>query len=239
MKKRKLLLLVTVGFVMLYLLSTFTFAFMSWNLSENDEMRIGSSYSLQMQEDVHSFLENLEDGKTYTEEDFNRLLYNMSYLYEPNHPTLFALVDNKTGEVVARSKNIVHFYDFDTEVYVYVDIEPYLTNEIKEELADIKKELKSDRINLSKMSFAIENDKYIPVEMTVETGRMEDYKTVKITDYESDITLSVWDDFLAYHSYNLQQKGYTAKLYKMMELQLENELSEMRNTNIPLSGQSS
>ena len=239
MKKRKILSLVTVGFVLLYLLSALTFAFMSWNLSEDEEMRTGSSYSLQMQEDVHSFLENLEDGQTYTEEDFNRLLYNMSYLYGTDYPTLFALVDNKTGEVVARSKNIVHFYDFDTEVYVYVDIEPYLTNEIKEELADIKKELKSDHINLSKMSFAIENDKYIPVEMTVRTGRMEDYKTVKITDYESDITLSVLDDFLAYHSYNLQQKGYTAKLYKMMELQLENELSEMRNTNIPLSGQSS
>ena len=239
MKKRKLLSLVTVGFVLLYLLSALTFAFMSWNLSEDEEMRTGSSYSLQMQEDVHSFLENLEDGQTYTEEDFNRLLYNMSYLYGTDYPTLFALVDNKTGEVVARSKNIVHFYDFDTEVYVYVDIEPYLTNEIKEELADIKKELKVDRINLSKMSFAIENDKYIPVEMTVGTVRVEDYKTVKITDYESDITLSVWDDFLAYHSYNLQQKGYTAKLYKMMELQLQNELNEIRSSNIPASGQSS
>ena len=239
MKKRKLLFLVTACFAVLYLLSTLTFAFMSWNISEEEEMRTGSFYSLQMQEDVHSFLENLEDGKTYTEEDFNRLLYNMSYLYGTDYPTLFALVDNKTGEVVARSKNMVHFYDFDTEVYVYVDIEPYLTNEIKEELSDIKKELKSDRINLSKMSFAIENDKYIPVEMTVGTGRMEDYKTVKITDYESDITLSVWDDFLAYHSYNLQQKGYTAKLYKMMELQLQNELSEIRSSNIPASGQSS
>ena len=133
MKKRKLLSLVTIGFVVLYLLSALTFAFMSWELSENEKKSVGSKYSLQMQEDVHEFLENHEDDYIYTQEDFDELVYNMSYLYSLENPTLFALVDNETGEVVARSKNIVHFYDFDTEVYVYVDIEPYLTNEIKKD----------------------------------------------------------------------------------------------------------
>ena len=76
MKKRKLLSLVTVGFVLLYLLSLFTFAFMSFEIIEDEQRRVSSSYSLQMQEDVHSFLENLEDGQKFTEEDFNRLLYN-------------------------------------------------------------------------------------------------------------------------------------------------------------------
>ena len=37
MKKRKLLSLVTVGFVLLYLLSTFTFAFMSFEIIENEQ----------------------------------------------------------------------------------------------------------------------------------------------------------------------------------------------------------
>ncbi len=222
MKKRKLLFIITVCFVVLYFLSALTFAFMSWNLSEDDEMRVGNSYSLQMQEDVHSFLENLEDGQFYTSEDFEELLYRMTYLFDRNHPTLFALVDNETDEIVVRSKNIVYFHKSETDEYNYVDIESYLTDEIKEELFRIADELNSSQVNLSKMSFSIEDGKYIPVEMTVGTGRMEDYKTVKITDNESDITVNVRDgDFLVYHSYNLQQKGYTANLYKMMELQLE------------------
>ena len=53
MKKRKLLSLVTIGFVVLYLLSALTFAFMSWELSENEKMRVGDSYTLQMEEDLH------------------------------------------------------------------------------------------------------------------------------------------------------------------------------------------
>ncbi|MBQ4266598.1 MAG: HAMP domain-containing histidine kinase, partial [Clostridia bacterium] len=111
--------------------------------------------------------------------------------------------------------------------------------EIKEELINIAKELKADRINLSKMLFAIEDDKYIPVEMTVGTNRMEDYKTVKISDYVPLLTVNVSDDYLVYHSYNLRQKGYTANMYKLTEYQLEDKINDMINSPIQLSGKSS
>ena len=233
MKKRKLLLLVTVGFVLLYLLSTFTFAFMSFEIIENEQRRVSSSFSLQMQEDVHNFLENSENGQKSTEEDFNRLLYNMTYLYESEYPTLFALIDNRTNEVVVRSKSIVNFYDADTGDSRYIDVESYLTPEIKAELWSIAEELNHNRINLTKISFAIEDGKYIPVEMTVGTGRMEDYKTVKITDYTPEIFIdNNQDDFLVLHNYAFQQEGYTANLYKMMEGQLKSKLKEIIATDI-------
>ena len=233
MKKRKLLLLVTVGFVMLYLLSTFTFAFMSFEIIENEQRRVSSSFSLQMQEDVHNFLENSENGQKSTEEDFNRLLYNMTYLYESEYPTLFALIDNRTNEVVVRSKSIVNFYDADTGDSRYIDVESYLTPEIKAELWSIAEELNHNRINLTKISFANEDGKYIPVEMTVGTGRMEDYKTVKITDYTPEIFIdNNQDDFLVLHNYAFKQEGYTAYLYKMMEGQLKSKLKEIIATDI-------
>ena len=226
MKKRKLISLVTVCFVVLYLLSALTFAFMSWDLSEEEEMTTGNSYSLQMQEDLHNFLENLEDGKIYTQEDFDELIYGMPYLFDDDFPTLFALVDNETDEIVVRSKNIVYFHKSETDEYNYVDIEPYMTAEIREELCCIADELDKSQINLSQMSFCTDGDKYIPVEMTVGTGRMEDYKSVKITDYESNVTVNIREgDFLVYRSYNLRQKGYTSNLYKLMELQLEKKIN--------------
>ena len=60
MKKRKLLALVTVGFVMLYLLSLFTFAFMSFEIIDDEWQRVDNSFSLQMQEDLHNFSKNYE-----------------------------------------------------------------------------------------------------------------------------------------------------------------------------------
>ena len=140
MKKRKLLSLVTIGFVVLYLLSALTFAFMSWELSENEKMRVGDSYTLQMEEDLHEFLKG-EDADGYTQEDFDELLYRMSYLYSTENPTLFALIDNNTNEIVARSKNIVYFYKPETNDGAYVDVEPYLTDEIKEELVNLSEEI--------------------------------------------------------------------------------------------------
>ena len=225
MKKRKLLLLVTVGFVLLYILSTFTFAFMSFEIIEDEWQRVDNSFSLQMQEDLHNFSKNYKSEKPYTQEDFDKLMYSMTYLYESSYPTLFALIDNKTNEIVVRSKSIVDFYDADTGDYRYIDVEPYMTSEIKAELWSIAEELNHNRINLTKMSFAIEDGKYIPVEMTVGTGRMEDYKTVKITDYTPELVIdNNKGDYLVFNGYAFQQKGYTADMYKMMELQLKGKL---------------
>ena len=225
MKKRKLLSLVTIGFVVLYLLSALTFAFMSWELSENEKMRVGDSYTLQMEEDLHEFLKG-EDADGYTQEDFDELLYRMSYLYSTENPTLFALIDNNTNKIVARSKNIVYFYKPETDVSAYVDLEPYLTDEIKEELVNLSEEINTSRVVLSKMTFATENGKYIPVEMMVGTHKGENYKTVKITDYTPEFTVDVFDDFLFFMNYNLESKGYTATLYEMMELQLQEKINE-------------
>ena len=63
MKKRKLLLLVTVGFVLLYLLSALTFAFMSFEIIEDEWRRVDNSFSLQMQEDLHNFSKNYKSEK--------------------------------------------------------------------------------------------------------------------------------------------------------------------------------
>ena len=226
MKKRKLLLLVTVGFVLLYLLSALTFAFMSFEIIDDEWQRVDNSFSLQIQDDLHDFSKNYEAEKPYTQEDFDKLMYSMTYLYESSYPTLFALIDNRTNEIVVRSKSIVDFYDADTGNYRYIDVEPYMTSEIKAELWSIAEELNDNRINLTKMSFAIEDGKYIPVEMTVGTGRMEDYKTVKITDYTPELVIdNNKGDYLVFNGYAFHQKGYTAEMYKMMELQLARKMS--------------
>ena len=235
MKKRKLLLLVTVGFVLLYLLSTFTFAFMSFEIIEDEWQRVDNSFSLQMQEDLHSFSKKHEDGQVYTPKDFEEFVFDMHYLYGDEHPTLFALIDNETNEVVVRSKNIVRFYSDVIHEYIYVDLDPYLTKEKREEFLSIQKEV-NNTYNISKISFAVDGDNFIPVEMTVATPKMEDYKTIKLTDYTSNLIV---DENRQFRFYNLKTKGYTANMYKWMELQLEDRINEIINSPIQLSGNSS
>ena len=227
MTKKKLVAFISLAFAVIMIITS-VMLFYAYMPSVDYRLNIMRVSDL-LDDYIKSYAKRYESEKELTE-NLDELFFSISKLDSPDFlPVLYALIEPETGEVVAKSTSYVTFmknYNSETE---YLNIEPYLTPEIKKQISDYQKSIKQGVFYIYRMSFNTSTGEYIPVEM--ELGFYDNEPCIiKLSDYEADYEIVEKDEFnlFNYTFYDLDESAFNHRYYLWMNDYLNEKIAEIK-----------
>ena len=235
MNKKKLKKIIIFGVLMFYVLSCSVLLLFSED-NQEDEFRsqlsnlIGSNY-------VESMARHFEDIETDSKEKSDKVAYLFmhyyadsiwSYLYSYNRPFSLAIQDRE-GNITYLHDNYF-YWPLDSEGDICVGIDEYLTDEVRKQLKDAKK----DRYNaiIEELSLYFDGEKYIPVEAVfrAQDNLYEDKRmSVKFTDYEPDKIIENNPYAMGTRLFELETKFYNRPYYPKLRQAIDEEYARLKD----------
>ena len=152
------------------------------------------------------------------EENLNELLSDATRSYD-RYPYIFALIEPETGEIAAQSASYISFKKDLYDEWTYINMEPYLTPEIKKQLTKYRDSVKAKMFYIYRMSFNVSSGEYIPVEMDIGFYDLYEKKTIRFTDYEPQLEITEKSEFCLFNYvfYDLNENHFNHKYYGELE----------------------
>ncbi len=152
------------------------------------------------------------------EENLDELFSNISRTTDTHFPMMYALIDPDTGEIVRQSSSYISFKESIDDEWNYLNIEPYLTPEIKKQIVDYRDGVKANIFYIYRMSFNTSSGEYIPVEMDIGFYDLYEKETIKFTDLTPDLEINEETEFklFNYVFYDLDEDNFNHKYYDKM-----------------------
>lgn len=236
MTKKKLIAFISLAFAVIMIITS-VMLFYAYMPSVDYQLS-----TLRVSNLLDDYIESYEkryESETELTDNLDELFFSISKLDSPDFlPVLYALIEPETGEVVAKSTSYVTFmknYNSETE---YLNIEPYLTPEIKKQISDYQKSIKQGVFYIYRMSFNTSTGEYIPVEM--ELGFYDKYEpcVVKFTDYKADLEIVENTEFglFNYVFYDLDESAFNHRHYEWMNEFLNERIAEVKAGDYSNSG---
>lgn len=233
MNKKKLKKIIIFGVLMFYVLSCSVLLLVLEHDQEENFRRslsnlVGSNYV----ETLAGNFEHIElDSKEKADEVAKTFMYYyadsiMDYMYNYNRPFSLALQDRE-GNITYLADNFIYWYNWGDDVYVSLD--EYLTDEIREELRQVRKE--KYKALIGDMKLYKDGDKYIPVEVVFKgQGDYKDYtKTVKFTDYEPNRIIVNNPVTAGVCLFELETKFYNKPYYPKLKEEINSEYGRLKD----------
>ena len=232
MTRKKMKKTIIIGIVMFYILSCSVLLLV---LEDNQEDKFRSQLSSLI---GRNYVENLASHFDYIEIDSKEKADEMAktfmyyyadsiidYLYIYNRPFSLAVQDRE-GNITYLADNFIYWDSWKDPIYVSLD--EYLTDEIRGELKQVRKE--KYKALIDDLKLYKDEEKYIPVEI-VFTGQgnlYKDYKkTIKFTDYEWN-TVLVNNPVIALPSlFELETKFYNRPYYPKLRQSIDEEYARL------------
>ena len=233
MNKKKMKKTIIIGIVMFYILSC---AVMLLVIEDNQEDKFRSQLSNLI---GRNYLESLASRFDYVEinskekaDEMAKTFMHyyadsiMDYLYIYNRPFSLAVQDRE-GNITYLADNFLYWDSWKDPIYVSLD--EYLTDEIRDELKQVRKE--KYKALIYDLKLYRDTDEYIPVEVVFEgQGNYKDYtKTIKFTDYEWN-TLLVNNPYIAgVRLFELETKFYNRPYYPKLRQAIDEEYTRLKD----------
>ena len=198
MTKKKMRKLIVTGMLIFFvagMLLNYLVAF--WlegeKFSDNVLSFLDSQYIMQMDEQFDDEMLSKNPYQSYEEHpEYFKMLYLHFYssrMQNLDYPYSLAIVDRQ-GNFSFASDNFIYVRD-DNFDDLYVDIEPYLTDELRKDMKKfLRKESNKYMQGIEKLSLYFDGEKYIPVKMTMRLRTDEETREFVFTDYEPTLVLT-------------------------------------------------
>lgn len=199
MTKKKLMAFIALGLVLAYLAGALII-FSATNSIEGIRFRNISDRAIS-----YDPVTQYEGSELPAEEYINMLIYqsNSNFTY---YPYAAAVYDSK-GNIVAQTGSILRYIfrsDAGNYTYYYVNMDSYLTDEIKKSITEMKNE--RSYIDIVELEYNLENGELIPIKIV-----LEDYNAKE----ESRLTLTFSEEKAQYSVENYQ---YDSRHYLQLTL---------------------
>ena len=236
MTKKKLITFISLAFAVIMIITS-VMLFYAYMPSVDYQLS-----TLRVSNLLDDYIESYEkryESETELTDNFDELFFSISKLDSPDFlPIMYALIDPETGEVVAKSTSYITFTEDYEHKSKYLNIEPYLTPEIKKQISDYQKSIKQGVFYIYRMSFNTSSGEYIPVEM--ELGFYDKYEpcVVKFTDYKADLEIVENTEFglFNYVFYDLDESAFNHRHYEWMNEFLNERIAEVKAGDYSNSG---
>ena len=165
------------------------------------------------------------------EENLDELFSNISRSTNIHFPMMYALIDPDTGEIVRQSGSYISFKkDIDDE-RKHLNIEPYLTPEIKNQIVNYRNKIKGNMFYIYRMSFNTSSGEYIPVEMDIGFYDLYEKETIKFTDLTPDLEINEETEFklFNYVFYDIDEDEFNHKYYDKMRAFVAETAEEVKD----------
>ena len=192
MTKKKLVAFISLAFAVIMIITSVMlfFAYMpsvDFRLTY-DRVNNGIDYELSRYAKENKTAEKVE-------ENLDELFSNISYATNIHFPMMYALIDPDTGEIVRQSSSYISFQKSIDDEWNYLNIDPYLTPEIKKQIVDYRDNVKAGMFYIYRMSFNTSSGEYIPVEMDIGFYDLYEKETIKFTDLTPDLEINEETEF--------------------------------------------
>lgn len=125
----------------------------------------------------------------------------------------FAAVYDKDGNIVAQTGTYISFSLFN-EGHFYCPLEGYLTDEMKRDIAKLKKQAKKTYVQVCEFEYYREGDKIIPVTLGLKLANAEEGLSFRLSDVEPNSELDMIDAYNAYITlYDMDENHYNRKKF--------------------------
>lgn len=234
MTKKKMKKTIIIGIVMFYILSCSVLLLIT---EDNQEDKFRSQLSnLIGRNYVESLADNFEyieiDSKEKADEIAKTFMHYyadsiMLYLHQYNRPFSLAVQDRE-GNITYLPDNFIYWDSWKDPIYVSLD--EYLTDEIRKELKEIRKE--KYKALIDDLKLYNDGEKYIPVEVNfrAQADFYED-KTlnVKFTDYEPNAILVNNPLIADLRLLELDTKFYNRPYYPKLRQAIDEEYARLKD----------
>ena len=165
------------------------------------------------------------------EENLDELFSNISRSTNIHFPMMYALIDPDTGEIVRQSSSYISFQKSIDDEWNYLNIDPYLTPEIKKQIVDYRDNVKAGMFYIYRMSFNTSSGEYIPVEMDIGFYDLYEKETIKFTDLTPDLEINEETEFklFNYVFYDIDEDEFNHKYYDKMRAFVAETAEEVKD----------
>ena len=165
------------------------------------------------------------------EENLDELFSNISHATNIHFPMMYALIDPDTGEIVRQSSSYISFQKSIDDERKYLNIDPYLTPELKKQIVDYRDSVKAGIFYIYRMSFNTSSGKYIPVEMDIGFYDLYEKETIRFTDLTPDLEINEETEFklFNYVFYDIDEDEFNHKYYDKMRAFVAETAEEVKD----------
>lgn len=227
MTKRRFLSLTAAGIFILYCACTIV----TFTSSEKYAEKEFDNFIARVDESYNIFEEMyFEDIYAETGENYGRtptgIIANFSYAAQSermNHYPFYACIYYQ-NKLIAQTGSFISFYDEEAGSERIVNIEEYMTSEIKKEISSFLKSLKDFPYPIYKeFSYAVIDGNIYPVSFTIcDCLNSEDAKelTVKLNSYPASHTVAADEDStsISGYLYDIDKDSFRHRAYQKLEM---------------------
>ena len=228
MTKKKLVTFITLAFAVILIITSVMlfFAYMpsvDFRLTY-DRVNNHIDYELSRYAEENETAEKVE-------ENLDELFSNISRATDMQFPMMYALIDPYTGEIVKQSSSYISFQKSIDDKWNYLNIEPYLTSEIKKQIVEYRDKTKPKLFYIYRMSFNTSTGEYIPVEMDIGFYDLYERETIKFTDMKPDLEINEETEFklFNYVFYDLDEEHFNHRYYDKMRAFVAETAAEVKD----------
>ena len=229
MTKKKLVAFITLAFAVI-LIITSVMLFYAYMPSVDfrltyDRVNNGIDYELSRYGEENKTAEKVE-------ENLDELFSNISRATDMHFPMMYALIDPDTGEIVKQSSSYISFQKSIYDEWNYLNIEPYLTPEIKKQIVEFRDKTKPKLFYIYRMSFNTSTGEYIPVEMDIGFYDLYERETIKFTDLKPDLEINEETEFklFNYVFYDIDEEHFNHKYYDKLRAFVADVAKEVKES---------
>ena len=235
MTKKKMKKTVIIGIVMFYILSCSVLLLIT---GDNQEDKFRSQLSNLIS---RNYVENLAGNFDYIEIDSKEKADEMAktfmhyyadsimlYLHQYNRPFTLAVQDRE-GNITYLPDNFF-YWPLGSEGDIYVSLDEYMTDEIRKELKNAKKD--KYKAIIDELSLYFDGEKYIPVEAVfrAQADLYEDKRlNVKFTDYEPNKIIENNPYAMGVRLLELDTKFYNRPYYPKLRQAIDEEYARLKD----------
>lgn len=235
MTKKKMKKTVIIGIVMFYILSCSVLLLIT---QDNQEDKFRSQLSNLIS---RNYVENLAGNFDYIEIDSKEKADEMAktfmhyyadsimlYLHQYNRPFTLAVQDRE-GNITYLPDNFF-YWPLGSEGDIYVSLDEYMTDEIRKELKNAKKD--KYKAIIDELSLYFDGEKYIPVEAVfrAQADLYEDKRlNVKFTDYEPNKIIENNPYAMGVRLLELDTKFYNRPYYPKLRQAIDEEYARLKD----------
>lgn len=211
MTKKRLNTLLALGFVIIYILG-YAIIFSSCRAYVGQRF---TTFAQDFEKNIVEYVNEYNNGEyeDISLQNFVNSIYNESWFEYPTGVAVYSI--GKNAELLA--ENTSHIYV--EEIGGIINIEPYLTNDMKQQILDFSKGDYDNRYIIADKLYYNEKDgKIIPIELHLRLQddfrvreqdlKFSDEKAEKYIDGSENVSrIRVYFDFLYKHSFNIELQG--------------------------------
>ncbi len=222
MSKKKLLSFTALGIVVFYLISVTVV----YSLSKEIQSR---NFDEAVQSEYESMLKTINSSTNAVNLTFDLCGFS------PRYPTVFVLLDSNGNVILSSKQKILCDYFNENAEYIesfIVELDEYLTDEVKEQIENLKKYMSGSSYFINSLSICKRGDKYIPVEASFDNISKGKDNIIKFSDETPDFT--IYNDFnstINLYGFNESQYKSYRKEYEKLCTNLDDFISDFKYTH--------